>query len=121
MTDTEKQMLINAGLDVDQTLLRFAANEKIYQKFLKMFLEDKNYDALLKACSEQLDEEMFKAAHTLKGLSANLDMHELHIACSKMVELYRKNDLVASRNMLSEVSKNYLKLQEAIQSYLKEK
>lgn len=119
MTDSEKQKLVDAGLDVDQTLQRFAANEKIYQKFLRMFLEDKNYDALITACKNKADEEMFKAAHTLKGLSANLDMHGLHVACSKMVELYRKNDLVASRDMLCEVSQCYLKLKTAIENYLK--
>ncbi|MDE5565931.1 MAG: Hpt domain-containing protein [Anaeroplasmataceae bacterium] len=118
MTENVKQMLEAAGLDVTATLGRLGNQEAFYQKFLKMFLADTNYEQLVLACDAKDNEQMFKAAHTLKGLSANLGLKDFNMLCCQMVDLYRENKFEEARDVLPSLTEKYQLAREAITKYL---
>lgn len=66
MTTTEFYDGINEkGAEV---LLRFGGNEGLLIKFLKKFAADQTFAALTSALKDERGEEVFRAAHTLKGI-----------------------------------------------------
>lgn len=77
------------GGDYAVTMDRFLNNETIYLRFLDMLFEDKNL-ALLGSALEQGDlEGAFAAAHTLKGVAANMGLSPLFAAVCAIVEPLR--------------------------------
>lgn len=89
MDELLKQKLVENGVDVEGTLHRFMGNEALFMKFLTKFKDDPNY-MNLKTCLDNEDfEEAFKAAHTLKGVSANLGLTSIIEPVSALTELLR--------------------------------
>lgn len=89
MNEQLKQILVENGADVEGTLHRFMGNGALFLKFLVKFKDDQNF-VLLRNSIEQKDyEEAFKAAHTLKGVSANLGLTPIYDSASKLTELLR--------------------------------
>lgn len=64
-------------------------SEKLVEKFALKFLADESFSALEKALGERDYEEAFRAAHTLKGVSANLSFTRLCDAVSGLTEQLR--------------------------------
>lgn len=99
--------LESAGVDVKASLARFGGNEALYTRFLKKFLQDVNKDALKTA----LDTKNFKdaeiAAHTLKGVAANLGMTALSSACSEMVSELRAGKTDGLEPLLDKITEVY--------------
>lgn len=72
-------------IGVDYTrVLRRLMKEQLVDKYLHLFLEDKSFDRLEKAMEAQDYEEAFKAVHTLKGLSLNLELTPLSDAAAEL-------------------------------------
>ena len=46
MDDTRRQLLLDAGVDVDEALGRFLGNEALMMKFLLRFPGDENFSRL---------------------------------------------------------------------------
>ena len=90
MEEMQRTRLESAGMEIDRTVERFSGNEGIYVKFLKKFPDDENLTQLSQAVAAGDDETALRAAHTLKGLCANLGMKTLYELCSEMVRLYRE-------------------------------
>lgn len=89
MNEQLRQKLEENGADVEGTLHRFMGNGALFLKFLLKFKDDQNF-VLLRNSIEQKDyEEAFKAAHTLKGVSANLGLTPICDSASKLTELLR--------------------------------
>lgn len=86
--DFRKQLEEN-GADVDMTLKRFMGNESIYMKFIMKFLDDKSYESVKENLEKKNYEEVFKSAHTLKGVTANLGLNPVNDAASQICELLR--------------------------------
>ena len=72
MNEALRKKLLGAGVDPDSALERFMGNEGLYLRFAGRFLEDRNYEELLKAMEKGDTKAAFAAAHTLKGVSGNL-------------------------------------------------
>lgn len=87
-----KDKLRAAGLDVDKTVERFAGNDSLYERFLKKFSTDPTYGQLLEAMDAGPGEDLFRSAHTLKGLSSNLGMVRLSELCDEIVRKLRANE-----------------------------
>lgn len=67
--------LAENGVDIEKVMIRFMENEALYIKFLKRFVEeDRSYQNMQEYFEKEEYEEAFKAAHTLKGLLANLGL-----------------------------------------------
>ena len=87
MTTTEFYDGINEkGAEV---LLRFGGNEGLLIKFLKKFAADQTFAALTSALKDERGEEVFRAAHTLKGLYANFGFEKAKDLASVITEAYR--------------------------------
>ncbi len=89
MDESFKQRLKECGADVETTVNRFMGNEAMYEKFLKKFTDNSNYSGLEESIREENYEEMFKYAHTLKGVSANLGLDPIYKAASDLTEEIR--------------------------------
>ena len=62
---------------------------RLIQRFLTKFLEDGSYSRLCAAMEQADREEAFRAAHTLKGVSANLGFDRLLASAGELTELLR--------------------------------
>lgn len=82
-----------AGADINTTLERFMNNEAIYEKFLKKFLTDTNFEMLEKSMEEKNYEEALKYAHTLKGVGGNLGLTDIFKITETMVAKFRNGTL----------------------------
>ena len=58
-------------------------------KFITKFLDDSSFSELCRALEEGQREEDFRAAHTLKGVCANLGFDQLRNLSSALTELLR--------------------------------
>lgn len=77
-----------------EPLERFCGNEMLYTRFLKKFIADTTYAELAQAMQDADAETILRAAHTLKGVSANLGLNALTAASAEMVSAVR-NDVPA--------------------------
>ncbi len=89
MDESFKRRLAECGADVETTLARFMGNEAMYEKFLKKFAASPNCGALEESIRDGNYEEVFKCAHTLKGVSANLGLDPIAKASSDLTEEVR--------------------------------
>ncbi|MDR1701112.1 MAG: Hpt domain-containing protein [Lachnoclostridium sp.] len=87
-----KQKLLDNGFEMEKTLTRFMGKEDMYEKFLKRFLDDHNMEKLESAYKQENMEDAFFAAHTLKGVIANLGMDALLKPLTPFVEKLRAGD-----------------------------
>lgn len=85
-------------------------------KFVKMFLKDPNYEKLVITMQDKDYEEAFKAAHTLKGVAANLSFERLYeVACEVTEGLRDGTDIETAIEMMPKLSKEYEMVITAIQ------
>lgn len=80
------------GVDLSSTMERFVGNEELYLKCFDMFLSDGNLQLLKDALIQKDYEAAFNAAHTLKGITANMGFSPLLAPVSTLVEALRAGD-----------------------------
>lgn len=85
MDNNIKEYLLEKGVDLNGALERFLGKEDLYEKFLRKFPEDRNFEDLGEALKQKDYEEVLKYAHTMKGLTANLGLNTLFQILQKMV------------------------------------
>lgn len=85
---TIEQCYQQLGGNYAQALGRLS-NPALVQRFAQMFLKDSSFAELCAAVQTGRTEDAFRAAHTLKGVSANLSFDRLHHSASDLVELLR--------------------------------
>ncbi|MGL1891792.1 MAG: response regulator [Spirochaetaceae bacterium] len=75
----KEEDLVLPKIDTEQGLNRVGGNRKLYKKLLKQFATDyKEFENDIKAITDKENrEEAIRAAHTIKGVSANLGGEEL--------------------------------------------
>ena len=84
-----KTKLEELGADVDNTISRFMGKEDLYLKFLNKFQNDQSFTNIKQSIAEENAVESFKAAHTLKGVAANLGLDPIAKGASDITELLR--------------------------------
>lgn len=77
------------GGDYEDLLKRLGGSEALASKFAKKFLNDPSYNQFKEAMTSLNYEEAFRAAHTLKGVAANLSMTALYEVSSGICEKLR--------------------------------
>lgn len=96
-----REKLIERGVPYDEVMERFVNDESFYFDYLHQFTRD-GYIALLEqALAQKKPEEAFKAAHTLKGLMANLGLLPLVDEISPLVEVLRAGSLEGAKETFS--------------------
>lgn len=117
MEELLKQKLVESGVDVEGTLRRFMGNEALFMKFLTKFKSDSSYTNLKTSLDNGDFEAAFKAAHTLKGVSANLGLTPITQPVSALTELLRGKE--TSEVDLEQVAVQRGALEEAYQSLMR--
>lgn len=85
---TVKECYAAAGGSYDEVMARLRKEERV-QRFLLMLLEDPSYDLLNTSIADKNVEEAFRAAHTIKGVSDNLALTDLHTAAATLSDVLR--------------------------------
>lgn len=70
----------------EEVLGRFAGNKMLVEKFARKFLDDPSYQTLVDTMDKADYEEAFRAAHTLKGVCANLGFTQLFKVSSDLTK-----------------------------------
>ena len=117
MDETFRKQMEENGADVETTLKRFMGNEKMYMKYIMKFLDDKNFDSIRENLESQNYEAVFNAAHTLKGVTANLGLNPVNAASAEISELLRGK--AASEVDAEKVNAVFLVLTESYERFRK--
>ena len=91
------------------------------ERFIGLFLEDKSFEMLGSQMKCGNREEAFRAAHTLKGICANLSFTGLLASASQLTEELRKEEgfvLDKAMELFKEVERDYEATADAIRKYL---
>lgn len=107
MTDEMRKILTDAGMDVDAALERFMNNENLMEKFLKKFRNEPTFKDLKKAIENRDLDACFRAAHTLKGVTANFSFEKLRSVVSDQTEEFRAGKLDEGIEMMPAVVEEY--------------
>ncbi|MBE5853047.1 MAG: Hpt domain-containing protein [Lachnospiraceae bacterium] len=110
---TVKDFYDRIGGNYVAIIARMRTDDRIC-KFLKMYLQDKSYETLLKAMSEEKVKEAFLAAHTLKGVVGNMSFQELSEASVDITEALRSEDMASAKLLLPRVIKEYETVKNAL-------
>lgn len=105
----DKAALIKGGISYDEALLRFVGNEKLYEKYLVKFLDDKHMEDAVKAYKEGKSEELLELVHALKGEAGTLGLMELFAACSAVVADLRNQRLTELEEKMHRIDTAYEK------------
>ena len=111
---TVKECYEIAGADFNDVMGRLGS-EAFVKRFALAFLKDSSFEKLKKAMEEKNAENAFPAAHTLKGVSANLGFSKLTEVSSELTEKLRGRNLEGSEPVFAAVENCYIQVIEAIQ------
>ncbi len=94
------------GGDYNDVMGRLLTEERV-KKFLLMFLKDTSFSELETAMQKKDYDCAFRAAHTLKGVCANLSIVKLGEAASRITESLREKDASNAERLFVQLSENY--------------
>ena len=116
MTDENKKMLLEAGIDFDGIATRIPLKEDFLLKMLRKYSNETSFADLEKAMGEKNYEDAFRHAHNLKGVTGNLEMTRLHQVTTDLVEKLRANSYDGVEEDFAEIKKAHERAVEAIES-----
>lgn len=107
-----------AGGELEKVLARYGGNEKMLKHFLHLFVKDSSFSKLQEALASDKTEEAFRAAHTLKGICANLGFEGLYKKASEITEILRRGELDDAKPIFPGLAELYGNVIEIINRYL---
>lgn len=102
--------LLDAGVEVEQAVLRFGGNTGLYEKCLRSFIQDGTFHEISTAFSANDMKTAENAVHTLKGVAGNLSMTRLYNICSEMMVRFRLGEAEQAKALLGELTEAYQKI-----------
>ena len=120
---TIKQCYQAMGADFEEISQRIPS-EAMIRKFAVKFPEDKSFAELTKALEQGDVETAFRAAHTLKGVCANLGLEKLLQSAGGLTEELRpEQDKIPAEafSWMEELRRDYRTAEDAISQLLTEK
>ena len=118
MTIQECYAQLGGSFEDVSTLL---PSQRLVEKFVAKFPNDDSYDTLCEAMARQDRTEAFRAAHTLKGVAANLGFSRLTNSASQLTEALRPESAVVcqlSPSLMDAVTQDYRATMDAIHAFL---
>lgn len=103
---TVKECYDIIGGDYGSAVSRFKSDALI-KRFLPMFLDDPSFNELTAALENDDVQTSFRAAHTLKGVSANLSLARLNTASAEITEMLRAENLSEAKEYYPAVKEAY--------------
>lgn len=110
------EVLADAGVDVTDLTGRLMGNMNLITRFFRRYPDDKSYELLVDSINKGDLENAFRAAHTFKGLCANLSMSKLYKQVSRQVEYFRAGDMEKGAELMVEISAEYEHMIKTIES-----
>ena len=92
-------------------------SERLVQKFVLKFLDDKSYDLLISSLEQGNSEEAFRAAHTIKGMCQNLGFNTLLASSAELTEALRSGLTPEAGPLCERVKEDYGRTVTAIRSF----
>lgn len=116
---TLKEFYIIIGGNYENAMSRIGS-EDILKHVISMFPDDDNYKLLRIGLEMKKWDIAFQAAHTLKGICANLDFTPLETGVSILTEELRdgapKTDIT---NLIDQINHDYQNILSSIEKFLK--
>ena len=114
---TLKECYAALGGDYDDVLGRLP--ERLVQKFVLKFLNDGSYDLLCRSLADGDRAEAFRAAHTIKGVCANLAFNTLLSSSEALTEALRdgRPPQPGEEELIARVNADYDRAYRAIQEF----
>ena len=84
-------------------------------RFLRLFPRDDSFPQLSEALGRGDVQAAFRAAHTLKGVAANLGLERLRTLASDMTECLRRGELSGAQALLAETETAYRQVLAALE------
>lgn len=106
------------GGDYDDVIGRMRS-ERLVQKFVLKFVDDATYALLVSSLDSGNTGEAFRAAHTIKGMCANLSFNALTKSASDLTEALRAGNLETGKKLFPAVTADYERTLNAILEYKK--
>ena len=113
---TLQECYLKMNGDYEDVCKRFTKEERI-SRFVLKFLEDSTFQMLCEAMESKDYQEVFRAIHTMKGVSQNLGFTKLYEACHAMTEAVRGGVPLEDENLFADVKRVYEKTIEVIREY----
>lgn len=92
-------------------------SDRLVQKFVLKFLDDKSYELLHTSMAEKNYEEAFRAAHTIKGVCQNLSFDRLLESSSRLSDALRNGWTPEADALVGQVEEDYSVTAGAIQEF----
>lgn len=92
-------------------------SERLVQKFVLKFLDDKSYELLCTSMAEKDYAEAFRAAHTIKGVCQNLGFTRLLDSSSRLSDALRNGWTPEADTIVEQVKEDYLVTAAAIKEF----
>ena len=103
MNEKQKEFLAQSGINLTDGLAYFSENERLYEKYLFRFLEDRREDAR-------------RAAHSLKGITATLGFTSLHTPLKAQEFEFKNGRWEEGNQYTDELKKEYARIIEVLQA-----
>lgn len=113
---TLKECYAAFGGDYDEAIGRLRS-ERLVQKFVLKFLADPSYDLLCSSMESGNYGEAFRAAHTIKGVCANLAFTTLGASSSALSEALRNGYTPEADGLTEQVKADYQAVAQAIRAF----
>lgn len=111
---TLEQFYNKVGSNASDIVSRLGGDESIVKLFLSKFPADKSLETLRETLASGEVELAFRAAHTLKGLCANLGLQSLFEKASAITEMLRAGDAETAKIALPSLEREYSSTLEAL-------
>ena len=105
-----KDRLKSAEVDVDGAIERFANKEERYIKYLKLFVNNKDFPELLKAIETEDVSRAFECCHSLKGVVGNMGFRKISASVFECTEILRRGSLEGVQEKIDAVKDNYYQI-----------
>lgn len=115
---TLKECYAALGGDYDEAMGRLRS-ERLVQKFVLKFLDDGSYDLLCASLEAGDRGEAFRAAHTIKGVCANLAFNALLESSEQLTEALREGHPPRpdEGELVERVKEDYARTAQAIRAF----
>ncbi|SHK49371.1 Hpt domain-containing protein [Fibrobacter sp. UWEL] len=111
-----KELYVKIGGNYEDVLGRLM-KDSLVEKFALMYLKDTSFETLMAAITAGNIPDSFRAAHSLKGVSANLGFEELRKAASNLTEQLRPQTTPANAEMVEAVKAAHEKVVGGLKDY----
>jgi HPt (histidine-containing phosphotransfer) domain-containing protein len=112
-------MHTSAAFDLDATLNRLDGDRLLFRELIGFFLEDspKVFEQLKASLRDGNLSAIERAAHALKGLTANVGSGPASLLAGRIEESARKNELTTAAAALGELEQELARLMKALEDF----